>query len=161
MVNPWGQEGSFYREIPATILTLFWQTFWSVLLVEIFQKVDYWFHSASPSGKEGLSQEGGGKWKVVTARAGDVCLGQGVKRMKRYHITDALLCWGCMYVSLRTQKKYTHTSAELPNSLPSHAELSTVSSNSSQAASNSACQNHKFVVTDCRFCRNLSKGLAG
>lgn len=40
---------------------------------------DYWFHSASPSGKEGQSLEGGGKGKAVTAKAGKVSLGNRSK----------------------------------------------------------------------------------
>jgi len=45
------------------------------LLGEIFQQADYWFHSASPSGKEGLSLEGGGKGKAATTRNGEAFLG--------------------------------------------------------------------------------------
>lgn len=65
-----------------------------------------------------------------------------------------------MCVGFRAHQKYIHTSAELPHSLPSHAELSTASSNFSQAASENACQIHKFIVIDCKFYRNLSKALA-
>lgn len=63
----WNSCSSYYFTL-AHILK--WQT---ALLSEIFQNTDYWFHSTSPFGKGGLSLEGGGKGKAVTAaRAGSL-----------------------------------------------------------------------------------------
>lgn len=67
-----------------------WQT---DLLVEVFQKADYWFHSASPE-KEGLYLEAEGKGKAVTAaRAGESLSRLPVRRLKWHHITGTFICF--------------------------------------------------------------------
>lgn len=128
------QRNSCHNSYLILANNLKWQP---ALLVEIFKKADYWFHSASPSGKEGLPLERGGKGKAVTARAGEVSLNYQPKGWSDSTSQALLFAWGggtggeCVYVygSFRTHKKYIRTSAELPNSLPTHAELSTISCN--------------------------------
>lgn len=134
----------------------------TALLVEIFQKADYWFHSAFPSGTEGMSWEGEGKGQAVAVKARKSLYVTSPKDEMTSHHRDLYLLGGleCAYISFRAHEKYIHTSAELPNSLPSHTELSTASFNFSCAVSENDFQTHKFIVTDCKFCRNLSKGLA-
>lgn len=81
-----------------------WQT---ALLVEIFQKADYWFHSTSPSEKEGLSLEGGRKGKAVTtARAGEASLGNQPKGWRG--TSQALIWWWWWNVCVCESSKEIH-----------------------------------------------------
>lgn len=85
------QRNSCHNSYLILANNLKWQP---ALLVEIFKKADYWFHSASPSGKEGLPLERGGKGKAVTARAGEVSLNYQPKGWSDSTSQALLFAWG-------------------------------------------------------------------
>lgn len=150
-----GQEADFCHNSCLALANIQkWQT---ALLAEIFQNTDYLL--------------------LLLLLERKVCLWKREEKEKQYQaelrknllthqskgwsdiISQALIFVWCVYANFRAYKKCIHTSPILPNSLPSHAELSAVSSNFSHTVSENACQDNKFIVTNCKFCRNLSWGL--
>lgn len=95
----------------------------AAVLVEISQKADYLFLLL-------LLERRGRKRKARNCQSWGKSLGQQPKGWR--DITSLLLVW-CVYVNFVAYTKCIHTSPELPDSLPSHAELGAASSNFSHA----------------------------
>lgn len=144
----WNSWSSYYSTL-AHILK--WQT---ALLAEIFQNTDYWFHSTSPFGKGGLSLEGGGKRKAVTAaRAGSL---SWLPAKEWRGITSQALVF-----SLWGSKLTRNTSIHQQNSLiPSQVMQNSVFYHSipHQQGVKMLSKKHNYEVSDRKFHRNLSKG---